>query len=118
MNFYWYGGSGNWSDYTNHWSYNSGNSPSSPAAEVPSSTNNVVFDANSGTGTVTISATANCKNIGFTGSSINTAGTSTLNYYGNFTAKLGMTWGHTGTLTGKATDLEHTFTTNSVSIII
>lgn len=52
--YYWYGGTGNWSDYTNHWSTNSGNSPLSSAPNAPLSTDSVVFDANSGSGTATI----------------------------------------------------------------
>jgi hypothetical protein len=52
--YYWYGGTGNWSDYTNHWSTNSGNSPSAPAGSAPVAGDNVVFDSNSGTGTVTV----------------------------------------------------------------
>lgn len=44
---YWYGGTGNWSDYTHHWSNNSGNSPASPASAVPATTDNVIFDINS-----------------------------------------------------------------------
>ncbi len=52
--YYWYGGTGNWSDYTNHWSTNSGNSPSSSAPNAPLATDSVVFDASSGSGTATI----------------------------------------------------------------
>jgi len=52
--YYWYGGTGNWSSYASHWSTNSGNSPSSPAPSAPLSTDSVIFDANSGSGTMTI----------------------------------------------------------------
>lgn len=51
-NFYWYGGTGNWSDFTNHWSLNSGNSPANPAANAPTSSDNVFIDPNSGFGGV------------------------------------------------------------------
>jgi len=40
---YWYGGTGDWSDL-NHWSYNSGNIPASPATCSPSLGDHVIFD--------------------------------------------------------------------------
>src|SRR3989338_8923112 len=49
-NAYWIGGTGNWSD-TAHWANESGGSGGYSA---PASTSNAVFDASSGTGTVTI----------------------------------------------------------------
>ena len=47
--YYWVGGDGNWSDATNHWSNASGGSPS--ASYLPTSADDVVFDAASNTGT-------------------------------------------------------------------
>jgi hypothetical protein len=103
-NLYWYGGTGNWSDYTNHWSNNSGNSPSSPASAAPTSADNAIFDANSGTGTVTVNATANCLDLDFTNTSLLTmSGSSALSVYGNLIFKTGMTLNYSGTLTMKAT---------------
>lgn len=46
-NRYWVGGSGNWSDNTNHWSDVSGGTP---GASLPTATDNVFIDANSGFG--------------------------------------------------------------------
>lgn len=43
--YYWIGGSGNWTDYSNHWSTTSGGSADQTA--YPTSTANVYFDANS-----------------------------------------------------------------------
>jgi hypothetical protein len=40
---YWYGGTGNWTDI-NHWSFNSGNIPPSPATCAPSKGDHVIFD--------------------------------------------------------------------------
>jgi alpha-tubulin suppressor-like RCC1 family protein len=40
---YWYGNSGDWTD-ANHWSYNSGNIPPSPATCIPSVGDHVIFD--------------------------------------------------------------------------
>ena len=54
--YYWYGGAGNWSDYTNHWSNNSGNSPASPAEAMPGAGDSVIFDSNSGAGTSAVDA--------------------------------------------------------------
>lgn len=67
--YYWVGGSGNWSDATNHWSDSSGGSPG--AGFLPTSADDVIFDAASngaGTGafTVNVDGTAGtpsvCKN--------------------------------------------------------
>ncbi len=67
---YWYGWTWNWSDYTNHWSNNSGNSPASPASAAPTSADNVIFDTSSSTSnaayTVTLDATANCLDFSMT----------------------------------------------------
>jgi|GEM_PF-5110908 hypothetical protein len=49
-NKFWIGGAGNWSD-TSHWSGQSGGVGGSP---LPTSSQNVLFDSNSGTGTATI----------------------------------------------------------------
>lgn len=59
---YWVAGTGNWSDATNHWATSSNGSPG--AANLPGTTSNVFFDANSGTGTVTIdSASVTVSNV-------------------------------------------------------
>ncbi|MDN4165297.1 T9SS type A sorting domain-containing protein [Cytophagales bacterium LB-30] len=53
--YYWVGGSGNWSDFANHWATTSGGT--SFHAQVPSALDSVVFDTNSflsGTDTVFI----------------------------------------------------------------
>lgn len=97
---YWFGGTGNWNDPTNHWSNNSGNSPASLHGSAPGTDDDVVFDANSGTGTCTINATANCKSFDVSASSVNTiAGSSDFNVYGDFTLKSGMSFTYAGTLT-------------------
>ena len=98
-NFYWYGGTGNWSDYTNHWSANSGNSPSSPKANAPTSADNCYFDVNSFTGAsqiVTVDATANCKDMDWTGvtNTPQLAGGPTL--FGDVTMSANMTMNSSG----------------------
>ena len=44
-NYYWVGGTGNWSDYSNHWATTSGGSTFHTG--VPGQTDNVFFDDNS-----------------------------------------------------------------------
>jgi hypothetical protein len=50
-NKYWVGGTGNWSDATNHWSASSGGSP---GAAKPTTNDVVYVDGSSGTGTITV----------------------------------------------------------------
>ncbi len=65
---YWVGGSGNWTDDTNHWATTSGGSPS--AGNLPTSSDDVYFDDNSCTTNATVTlnnASCNCKNFTATG---------------------------------------------------
>ena len=86
---YWVGGTGVWDAITTtNWSDTSGGAG---GASVPNSTSNVNFDANSGVGSVTITA-AVCLDInctGFTGTLTGTSGT--VSVYGNVTFVAGMT---------------------------
>jgi hypothetical protein len=112
---YWVGGTGNWSDDDNHWATTSGGSPAD--GNLPTSSDNVYFDANSGSGTCTRNVTANCLDFDASASSILTfAGTSTLNIYGNFEIVSGVTWNSAGDLKMSATSGTKTFKTNSVSL--
>ena len=113
---YWYGGTGNWSDYTNHWSYNSGNIPANPATSAPTLNDDVVFDANSGGGTCTISATAYCRDFSASSYAGTIAGSSTVNIYGNLTLCAGMQWTLSDTINMKATSTGHTITLAGVNI--
>lgn len=67
---YWVGGTGNTNDPTNHWATTSGGSPG--AGNTPTAADDVYFDANSGSGTVTINAALPCRSIQTSGSSIAT----------------------------------------------
>lgn len=114
--YYWVGGSGNWSDATNHWSTSSGGAPN--GANTPTSTDNVIFDAASaGAGfTVTVDTTANCAD--FDASTIDDAmilaGSSALNIYGSLTLSGTMgTPTYSGTITFKATAGTKTITSAS-----
>lgn len=100
---YWVGGTGNWNaSDTTHWSASTGGAN---GASVPTSSDDVFFDANSGTGTCTLlTAAANCNNFDASATSLLTiAGSVGLSVYGNFTLKAGMTMSYTGTITFAAT---------------
>lgn len=115
---FWVGGTGNWSDNTNHWSATSGGSP---GASKPTSADNVYFDENSFTAagqSVTVDETANCLDMDWTGAT-NTptwAGISRLNVYGNFKLINAMTRTYTGTLYFSATAPGKTITMNGKTL--
>jgi alpha-tubulin suppressor-like RCC1 family protein len=127
---YWIGGTGNWTDSA-YWSLSSGGST---ANGIPQSTNNVVFDGNSNTGTspftVTVNSGAsgsapyiNCKD--FSTSSLDGVMTlapisyGTLNVYGSFTLPAtNFVNGFTGvaTLNFLSTSTGNIITTNGISL--
>ena len=66
--YYWVGGSGNWTDYATHWATTSGGSTFH--TQAPASSDNVYFDANSFTAAsqvVTVDANAICADMDWTG---------------------------------------------------
>ncbi len=135
---YWVGGTGTWDATTKtHWSLTSGGSG---GASAPfSSTTSIIFDGNSGGGTVTMSAnftgtTTNMTFTGFTGTFAQS--TFTLTIGGNFTGGVmthsgsgansiagnltyvsGMTLSYTGAITMSATSTGKTFTTGGTTIL-
>ncbi|MFH1782959.1 MAG: hypothetical protein ABH848_05025, partial [Candidatus Omnitrophota bacterium] len=112
---YWVGGTADW-DATagTKWAYGSGGIPG--GAAVPTSSDDVYFDANSGTGTVTIAATANCADLDCTGFTGTLAGASALNIYGSLTLDAGMTLSASGTWTFASTSSGNTVTTDGVTL--
>src|SRR6185437_9839807 len=95
-NYYWVGGSGNWSEFATHWATSSGGSTFN--TQVPQSTDNVFFDVNSFTApgqTVTLDiGTAACNDMTWTGAANSPAfdgAGQTLNIYGSLTLTAGMT---------------------------
>lgn len=67
--YYWVGGTGNWSDFSNHWATASGGGTFHPSG--PTTSDNVFFDANSfsaGGQTVTLDVDGSTANLDFTGS--------------------------------------------------
>ena len=88
---YWRGGSGTWNNAnTTNWSATSGGAG---GASIPTSADNVFFDANS-TGTCTIAGTVPCANLNFTGftGTLAQTGTTVIQVYGNLTLVAGMTY--------------------------
>ena len=93
-NRYWVGGTGTWDPASTSWSTTSGGSSGSAA---PLATDNAIFDANSGGGTVTVldgpggsGFSPECANLtctGFTGS-IDSSGNA-ININGNITLSVG-----------------------------
>lgn len=87
---YWYGDSGDWTDL-NHWSYNSGNIPASPATCLPTRGDHVVFDDlsfNSDNQTVTVDGDSYFASM--TWATIDDTATLLMNE--NLTAKNDVTW--------------------------
>ncbi|MCH8330988.1 MAG: hypothetical protein IH946_06360, partial [Bacteroidetes bacterium] len=96
-NFYWVGGTGSWSDYNAHWATTSGGSTFHSA--VPSTGEDVYFDANSfsSNSTVTLDVSnANFNDMTWSGLSnaITFSGSSsyTLSIYGDLSLDTNMNW--------------------------
>jgi len=101
VNYYWVGGSGNWSDFASHWATSSGGSTFH--TQAPTQNDNVYFDASSfpSTGaTVTVNAAAYCADMDWTGAANNPAfaGTTaqTLYIYGSLKFISGMNLSYLG----------------------
>lgn len=97
-NRYWVGGTANW-DATagTKWATTSGGAG---GAAVPGNTDDVFFDAASGAVTVTITATATCKEFDSSNFTGTIAGSSALNTHAGttFTIASTLTWSYTGTI--------------------
>lgn len=102
-NRYWVGGTATWDGTAGtKWALTSGGAG---GEAVPTASDDVFFDANSGANTVTISGTRVAKSITCTGFTGTLAGTATpaLTLSGNLTLSTGMTVTYTGTTTFNAT---------------
>lgn len=130
---YWVGGSGNWSDAANHWAAASNGAPG--AGNLPTASDDVVFDAasNVGTGsfTVTVDGTSaspslcNSFSTGGAGGALDGAmtlsmgATAQLDCYGSLTLPAtNFTWSGTSgaLLQFVSTSVGNTITTNGVSL--
>lgn len=90
---YWVGGTASW-DATagTKWATTSGGAG---GATVPTAADDVYFNAASGAVSCTVSATANCRNLNFTGFTGSFQMSNTLNVYGSCTLSPTMTFGVT-----------------------
>ena len=107
---YWVGGTGSWNGTdTTYWSESTGGIS---GASVPTSADDVFFDANSGAGTTTIATvTATCDDLiftGFTGTFANSS--QELHIYGSFTGAATMTYSFGNRIYFKATTTGKTIT--------
>jgi hypothetical protein len=115
-NYYWVGGSGNWSDFATHWATTSGGTTF--YVQVPQSVDNVYFDANSfssGGQTVTINQTiVNCNDMIWTGvtnaPTFTSSAANTLAIFGSLTLDPAMTLTLNGPVSFEATSLGKTIT--------
>jgi hypothetical protein len=97
VDYYWVGGTGNWSDFANHWATTSGGAVRHP--QVPTAFDNVIFDANSFTAagqTITVDQTiVYCRNLTWTGVTNNPtlagASANDVKVYGSLAFATGMT---------------------------
>ena len=116
---FWVGGSGNWSDATNHWATTTGGAPG--AGNLPTASDNAIFDtASNAVGyTVTIDSAAVCLDLTFgaplTGT-ITWAGSATMAISSSMTLLNGMTRTYTGAITFNATSTGKTITSNGVTL--
>ncbi|MGB3949315.1 MAG: T9SS type A sorting domain-containing protein [Bacteroidia bacterium] len=116
-NYFWVGGSGSWSDYGVHWATSSGGTVFH--TQVPQSTDNVFFDANSfnaSAQTVTVDQPiVQCANMNWTGvTNLPTfAGdySNTLKIYGSFTLSNNMQFAFEGPISFESTTSGKTITT-------
>ncbi|WP_338765233.1 T9SS type A sorting domain-containing protein [Bernardetia sp. ABR2-2B] len=83
--FFWVGGSGNWSNFGTHWATTSGGATFHPNA--PTATDNIFFDGNSGTAgyTVTLDIVAVANNFTFSGNAFSFDGANSLTINGTST---------------------------------
>ena len=118
-NRFWVGGTGNWSDSTNHWSTSSGGSPS--VGNLPTSSDDVFFNtlSNAGDYTCTINSSSSCKTLNLANPSSGTMtlnGSSSLICSGGLSITSTIIWGQTGQLVFNASTGSFNITTNNITI--
>lgn len=119
---FWVGGSGTWdSTVGTKWSATTGGSG---GASIPTAADNVYFDANSGSGTVTITtASRACLNLSFRGVSGASdfsgtfAGATTLNISGGLILSPSATYTYSSTISFIATSGSHNITSNGETLV-
>lgn len=111
---FWVGGTASW-DATagSKWSLTSGGTG---GQAVPTTSDNVFFDANSGANTVTLAATGNSLSLDFTGFTGTFTGFQVLNVLANLTVGSGMTFGTGFDASFNAASGSFTITTNGINL--
>jgi hypothetical protein len=106
---YWVGGTANWDGTAGtKWATTSNGTG---GASVPTSADDVYFDASS-TGTVTpVTAQAVCRTLNTTGFTGTMSGSGTITIHGGLTIGAGTTWSHTGAIDIRASSGSFTITT-------
>ena len=108
-NRYWVGGTAAWDGTAGtKWATTSGGAG---GAAVPTSADDVFFDAASGAVTCTVSATPSCNNLNFTGFTGTLAGSVSIFVSGSFTLVASVTWTATGQIAFQASSGSYTVTT-------
>lgn len=115
-NRYWVGGTADWDGTAGtKWALTSGGAG---GQAVPTATDDVFFDANSGVGTVSITALGFAKSVTCTGFTGTLTGGSSLLVYGSFILAAGMTYSFSGNLELKGTGSVNTASKNITHNII
>lgn len=110
---YWVGGSANWDGTAgSKWALTSGGAG---GQAVPTTSDNVFFDANSGAVTVTISANVNCANLDTSGFTGNLLRNFDIQCNGSLTLAISSSSGN-GTFTFGAVSTGKTITTNGINL--
>lgn len=114
-NRYWVGGTASW-DATagTKWALTSGGAG---GQAVPTSSDDVFFDSNSGAATVTVSGSRVCRDINFSNFAGTFAGSGALTVSGSFAFYSGMTLTYTGAITFNATSTGKTVSWGSKTIL-
>jgi hypothetical protein len=96
---YWVGGTGTWATTgTANWANTSGGTGGT--GTVPTAADDVIFNAGSGTGTVTLTGALTCRSLVTTGAAAFTfTSTGTLTIAGSLTLVANITWSATGLIT-------------------
>ncbi len=110
---YWVGGTASWDGTAGaKWALTSGGAG---GEAVPTTADDVFFDAASGAVTVTVGASSACLDIDFTGFTGTFAGSSALEVRGSWIGDAGVTRTYNGTVTFSATD-SRTITSNGMAL--
>jgi hypothetical protein len=114
---FWVGGTGNITDAANHWAAISGGAPG--AGNLPTAATDAIFDANSGANAaITVDGAFSCLNFDMSACAATPtlAGSATLNVFGNFALKAGMTRTYSGILNFSAAAPGKTVTMNGIAL--